>query len=112
MDPVGLARVAIPWALAGAVALATSAASAATDDSAIRVVLWADRDDDDANGVPDGEQRALPPVTHVDLVPMDKRLMGAVLQVASGGEHARVVLGKDGPLPWGARCRSRGGSRG
>jgi hypothetical protein len=101
MDSVGLARVTVLCALCGAAVLAQSPARAAADDAPIHVVLWADRDDDDADGHPDGEQRALPTVTHVDLVPLDKRLLGAMLQVASGGEHARVVLGKDGPLAWG-----------
>jgi hypothetical protein len=89
-------------ALGGVLLLASVApASAAESEAPLHVVLWADRDDDDANGVPDGEQRELPTPTHVDFVPLDKRLVGAVLQVVSGGEHARVVLGKDGVFPWG-----------
>jgi hypothetical protein len=64
------------------------------------VVLWADRDDDDADGRPDGEQTTLPPLTHVDLVPIDRRFMGAVFEATSGGEHARIVLGTGVPLPW------------
>jgi hypothetical protein len=99
---VGLARVAASFSLVvalGAIVAAPNPAAAA-DDTPVRVVLWADRDDDDADGRPDGEQRALPPATHIDLVPIDKRFMGAVFQVTSGGEHARVVLGKDGPLAW------------
>ncbi|HEY6458948.1 MAG TPA: hypothetical protein VIY73_02325 [Polyangiaceae bacterium] len=101
MDPVGLARVALPAVLATALLASHAPARAAESEPPLRVELWADRDDDDANGIPDGEQRALPPPTHVDLVPIEKRLMGAALQVVSGGEHARIYLGKDGPLPWG-----------
>jgi hypothetical protein len=67
----------------------------------LHVDLWADRDDDDADGRPDGEQHDLPAITHVDFAPLAKRLVGAVLQVVSGGEHARIVLGKDGVFPWG-----------
>src|SRR5262249_37668928 len=65
-----------------------------------RLTPWAGRADDDADGQPDAEERALPPVTHGDLVPIDKRYMGALFQVLSGAEHARIVLGKDGLLPW------------
>ncbi|HEY8089284.1 MAG TPA: hypothetical protein VIF09_15600 [Polyangiaceae bacterium] len=102
MDPVGLARVAACAALLGASLSAHHVARAAPGDPpSVRVVLWADRDDDDADGHPDGEQRALPPVTHGDLVPIDKRFLGAVMHVVSGGEHARIVLGQDGPMPWG-----------
>lgn len=101
MDPVGLARVVAAGALAGALLVAHAPARAAVPDATLHVVLWADRDDDDANGRPDGEQTRLPPPTHVDLVAIDKRLSGAVLHVVSGGEHARVVVGGGAPLPWG-----------
>jgi hypothetical protein len=70
-------------------------------DPPLHFDLWADRDDDDADGRPDGEQTSLGPATHVDWVPLDKHLVGAFLQAVRGGEHARVVLGKDGPLAWG-----------
>ena len=107
MDPVGLARVSPSIAaLLIASASITPPAHAATDP-ALHVDLWADRDDDDTNGVPDGEQSTLGPLTYVDLVPVDKKLAGAVLEVVSGGGHARVVLGKDGPLPWGRAVPER-----
>jgi hypothetical protein len=77
------------------------AAADPSDLPALHVTLWADRDDDDANGEPDGEQSVLPPPTHVDLVLLDKRLVGSTLQVISGGEHARLVLAQAGPRPWG-----------
>jgi hypothetical protein len=77
------------------------ARAAGDNDNPIRIDVWADRDDDDANGAPDGEQRLLPPPTHVDLVPLDRRLVGAELQVVSGAEHARFVLAGGTPVPWG-----------
>ena len=107
MDPVGLARVSLTVAaLLIASASMTPPARAATD-SALHVDLWADRDDDDVNGVPDGEQSALGPLTYVDLVPVDKKLAGSVLDVVSGAAHARVVLGKDGAFPWGRAVPER-----
>ncbi|HZU83316.1 MAG TPA: hypothetical protein VE987_10385, partial [Polyangiaceae bacterium] len=65
------------------------------------MTVWADRDDDDDDGRPDGEQARLPPAARIDLVPLDGRLVGARLQVLSGGEHARVVVPEGGTLPWG-----------
>ncbi len=70
-------------------------------DAALHVDLWADRDDDDADGRPDGEQNALTPQASADLVVLDVRLAGKSLQVVSGGDHARVVLASGTPLPWG-----------
>lgn len=102
MDPVGLARVSLGVAaLLIGTGSAIVPAHAAASEPTLHVGLWADRDDDDGNGVPDGEQGALGPLTYVDLVPVDNKLAGAVLEVLSGGGHARVVLGKDGPYPWG-----------
>jgi hypothetical protein len=98
---VGLARVTAVASLAAALVIPSRSDARADEADALHVVLWADRDDDDANGQPDGEQRELPAPTHIDFVPLDRRLVGAVLQVVSGGDHARVVLGKDGLLPWG-----------
>jgi hypothetical protein len=83
------------------VVLASHVPARAADDVALHVQVWADRDDDDENGAPDGEQGALPPAARVDLVPLDKPLVGATLQVVSGGEHARLVLPQVGPRPWG-----------
>jgi hypothetical protein len=67
----------------------------------IHVDLWADRDDDDADGRPDGEQSPLGPPAFVDLVPLDGRLSGATIEVVSGAEHARLVLPTGAPLAWG-----------
>jgi hypothetical protein len=102
MDPVGLARVTTPGILFFALASIASAHAAADPDgeAVIHVDVWADRDDDDANGIPDGLQDDLPPPTHGDLVPLDKRLVGARLQVVSGGEHARLVLAGGAPASW------------
>jgi hypothetical protein len=87
--------------MVGALVLPSDAANAAADDAPIRVEVWADKDDDDANGQPDGEQSKLPPATHVDLVPLDARLIGTVLQPVSGGDHARIVMQPGTPVPWG-----------
>jgi hypothetical protein len=85
---LGCASIA-PGVVAGAPAAATA-----------RVVVWADRDDDDADGQPDGEQAALPTFARADLVRVDKAWLGGKLQVVSGGEHARLVL-SSGPVAWG-----------
>ncbi|MBX3189911.1 MAG: hypothetical protein KF819_22990 [Labilithrix sp.] len=74
------------------------AASAATVD---RVVVIADRDDDDADDKPDGEADFLAPAARVDLVTLDARYSGATLTPTIGRENARVVAnGK--PIAWGA----------
>jgi hypothetical protein len=64
------------------------------------VQVVADRDDDDADGVPDGEQAFLPPAARADLVALDRSLIGASIRPMTGAAYARVVA--DGrPLPWG-----------
>ncbi|MCI4354576.1 MAG: hypothetical protein L3K06_04345 [Thermoplasmata archaeon] len=98
MDPVGLARVALAF-VAGAVAGATVSTRALGAD-AVALSVWADRDDDDTDGHPDGEQAVLSPANFVDLVEIDKRLSGAVIESVSGGDRARMV-GAKGPVPWG-----------
>jgi hypothetical protein len=65
----------------------------------VHITAWADRDDDDADGRPDGEEVLVTPPMRVDVVALDRRLTGASLKVVSGGEHARLV-GPTGPLPW------------
>jgi hypothetical protein len=66
-----------------------------------RIVLIADRDDDDGDGLPDAESESLAPLARADLVTLDARFAGATLSVVSGGESARLVAsGK--PLPWGS----------
>jgi hypothetical protein len=102
MDSVGLARV--TGCLALAVALcATGAPGRAADATPLRIVVWADRDDDDADGRPDCEEADLPPPARVDWVPLNGRFAGSALQVVSGGDHARLMLaGSSGvTLPWG-----------
>ena len=64
------------------------------------------RSDDVAAAVAAAEN-ALGPLTYADLVPIDKKLAGAVLEPVSGGAHARVVLGKDGSVPWGRAVPER-----
>jgi hypothetical protein len=70
------------------------------------VDLWADRDDDDANGIADGEQQELPVLARTDLSPVTASLVGARLRVASGGSGARVVTAAGRPLPWGSELPS------
>ena len=67
-----------------------------------RIVVVADRDDDDVDGKPDCEQDVVGPLARVDLVALDPKLAGSVLVPVSGRDHARVVVaGK--PLAWGER---------
>ena len=96
-----MARVALTLGAAGAL-LVTHAPAGAAGDPAIVLDVWADRDDDDANGVADGEQTKLPAAARADLVLLDRRLVGSTIQVISGGDHARLVFGQTGPGPWGA----------
>ena len=64
------------------------------------VVVAADRDDDDVDGVPDGEQSFLPPAARADLVPLDRAFVGAALKPTAGAEKVRLVVAGR-PLPWG-----------
>ncbi len=99
MDPVGLARIAA--AIAVGFVLIARGPSASADLPSLRIELWADRDDDDADGRPDGEELAVPAAARADLVPVDPRLAGGALQIVSGGEHARMISANGQPLPWG-----------
>ena len=101
MDSMGLARITIAWALFGTLAGSDLPARAAQPSPPLRIELWADRDDDDADGHPDGEQALLAPPTYIDLVPIVRRLAGAAMEVLSGAEHARLVSSLGKPLPWG-----------
>jgi hypothetical protein len=76
--------------------------------ASVRIELWADRDDDDADGVADGAQETLAPSARADLVPIDGRLVGGTLQLISGGEHARLVLASGRPVPWNRVARAEG----
>jgi hypothetical protein len=107
VDSVGLARVVVAGLAAGAlVAAGASPARGLQPDGLVHVELWADRDDDDADGRPDGEQSRVTPPLFVDLVPLDVRLAGGSLQVVSGGDHARMVSAEGKPLPWGRATAS------
>jgi hypothetical protein len=77
----------------------------ATEQFSLRVALWADRDDDDADGRPDCEETPLPPQARVDLVPLDNRFVGGVLEPLAGGDHARIVLSSGRPLSWSETIR-------
>jgi hypothetical protein len=66
----------------------------------VRVELWADRDDDDLDGVPDADAPSVAAGARADLVPLDGRLAGATWQLLSGGEHARLVLPTGRAASW------------
>ena len=67
-----------------------------------RVMLVADRDDDDADDRPDAEADVLAPAGRVDLVTLDARYAGATLTPRSGAETARILV-NGRPLAWGER---------
>ncbi len=102
---MGLARVAL---LLGIVAVTRPATSAVAAAPPLQIDLWADRDDDDADGIPDGEENFLSAPTHVDLVPIDPRMAGATVRIASGGEHARVVVRDGQARPWSSALPAAG----
>ncbi len=108
MDSVGLARITAAFGLVGGLVSTGPSAGAVAEGPTLRIALWADRDDDDADGVPDGEQSVLPPPTYVDFVPIDPRVAGARVEMRSGAEHARVVTAAGVPAPWGPSLPSAG----
>ncbi len=67
-----------------------------------RVSLVADRDDDDADGEPDGEATKLGPLSGADLVPVDPRWVGATFTAVANRERARLIV-SGRVLEWGAR---------
>jgi hypothetical protein len=67
-----------------------------------RMLLVADRDDDDADDKPDAEAETVSAAARADLVTLDARYAGATLTPQSGRESARILVqGK--PLAWGER---------
>jgi hypothetical protein len=115
VDSLGLARVTRRaaagafWALASVAWTAVGAANeshvathapAETTAPSVRIELWADRDDDDSDGVPDADLPSVPSGARADLVALDGRLSGASWQLLSGGEHARLVLPTGRAVPW------------
>ncbi len=106
MDPVGLARVGRLGLLGAALAWASPSAHAEEVDG-IHLELWADRDDDDANGRPDGDENPVGAIAFADLSPVDARIVGSILEVVSGADHARIVLATGAPLPWGRTVPAR-----
>jgi hypothetical protein len=96
MDSARLARVAL-FTLASAFVVARP--SSADADSTVSLVIVADRDDDDADGKPDGSQDFVPPAGRVDMVQLDRRFYGAVFHAESGGDRVRILV--DGvPFAW------------
>ncbi|HXX69700.1 MAG TPA: hypothetical protein VEK07_21140 [Polyangiaceae bacterium] len=108
MDPVGPARVAAALGVAGVLVAANAWTAESADVSPIRIDLWADRDDDDADGRPDSEEDVLPPAARLDLVTIDARIAGATLELLSGGEHARVVDPTGAGRAWGPEVLAAG----
>ncbi len=96
-----MARVAAAAAAALGGLLASHGPAVAAAPAPIVLHAWADRDDDDANGVPDGEQASLPLPARVDLVPLDPSLTGCALQAELGADRARLLT-SSGARPWGS----------
>ncbi|MDB4942734.1 MAG: hypothetical protein JWP97_2268 [Labilithrix sp.] len=66
------------------------------------LTLVADRDDDDLDGTPDGEETPLPVAARADLLTLDARYVGAVLTPRDGAERARLLVGGR-PVAWGEK---------
>jgi hypothetical protein len=66
----------------------------------LKLEVVADRDDDDADGIPDAEEPYLPPAGRVDLVPLPPAFAGASIHPEGGAECVRVLSGGR-PVPWG-----------
>jgi hypothetical protein len=106
LDSVGLARIGGLAAFA-LVATAADARAQATADPTPTFDLIADRDDDDANGVPDGEQELLPLSARADLVPLAAAWTGTRWSPPAGTTCVRILaqgrpVAWDTPLPAGA----------
>ncbi|MGH7435401.1 MAG: hypothetical protein ACRENE_06980, partial [Polyangiaceae bacterium] len=102
---MGLARVVRLGSLfAGAAAIVCAAAPLhAQNLGSGRLTLWADRDDDDADGRPDGEEARPGLACAVDMtdVKVDGAMAGTKVTAAAGGEHLRM-MGPGGALAWGS----------
>ena len=66
---------------------------------AIAVVV--DRDDDDANGQPDAEEEVVAPAARVDLVSLDRALVGWELHPIRGADKVRLIASSGRAVPWG-----------
>jgi hypothetical protein len=107
---VGLARIArtrvaaARWgALVTLAALAALAAVSPARGAAppLKLEIVADRDDDDADGVPDAEEPFLPPAGRVDLWALPASLVGAAIHPMGGASYVRI-LSAGRPVPWGS----------
>src|SRR5262245_34892514 len=91
-----------------AVRAEVAVAGAANDPARIapaisdRLLVVADRDDDDLDGRADGAAESVAPAARTDLVALDARYVGATLTPVSGRDRARLVVGGK-PLAWGER---------
>ncbi len=75
------------------------------------LTVAADRDDDDLDGQPDGEEAELAPAARADVVALDHSFVGAKLRPITGAEHARLVAGGHA-LPWGSPLPAGAGVQG
>jgi hypothetical protein len=97
-----MARVALR-ALLTALAIAphsVAVAVAAADPLPDSIDVVADRDDDDLDGIPDGEQLRVPRDARVDAIPLGEAFLGATIERRSG-DSVRILAGGH-PLPWGS----------
>lgn len=102
MDALGLARVALFCGVVGPLVVGVPAQGATPRT----VTLLADRDDDDLDGVADGDQTVVGPAARADLVPIDPSLAGKRVE-ASGDGAVRFIVAERAwpmgrPLPAGA----------
>jgi hypothetical protein len=107
MDSVGLGRVA---AVCGIVACSVVSASSRAGETGqpYHLALWADRDDDDADGRPDGEQSFLGIDARADLVSIDGQLGGRLTTAVTGAQHVRMLDSTGRPVAWGRAVPSAG----
>lgn len=89
----------------GALALAVPGAAVADVQPPEPLTLFADVDDDDVNGIPDGEEEHPSAASLTDAVPLDVAAEGATLR-ASGSGVARLVVGGH-VVPWGTKLLAR-----
>ncbi len=93
---VRIARAPIAWGLGALVSLSTPAAAAGGD---VRVLVIADLDDDDGDGVADGRQLVVTGLAARDLASA-AALVGGEVTPITGADLVRVVAGGR-VLPWG-----------
>lgn len=94
MDALGLGRVALFCFVAATLVLGGPAQGAAPHT----VTLLADRDDDDLDGVPDGDQTIVGPAARADLVPIEPSLVGKRVDASGDGSVRFIVAERAWPM--------------